>query len=167
VTVLLVIVALVLAVAAVVLASDRRAMVIGIGIGSALVVALMPPLLRFADSVITNHIASAGMSVVAGAFVDSIVEAVSWPLRVVAAVFLAIGVVGLVAGPRGQGFAAIGRRPAAALPLALGALLFLIVWIVVGPDAALIGLALVAAVLWIRGRPVIADRVPEVAGSAA
>ena len=59
------------------------------------------------------------------------------------------------------GRATLAGRPAAAsraaafLPMLFGAATFLVVWVVVGPDAALLALALVTAGAWITGRPLL------------
>lgn len=151
VTVLLVIVALALTAGAVFLAGDRRAMVVGIGIGTALAVALVPPLLRFADHAVSTLITAPGMSVVAGAFTDAVVDAISVPLRVVAAVCLGVALAGMLMGDvRGA-----WRSPGALLPLGIGGVAAFMIWFVVGPDAALIALALVTAGAWITGRPLL------------
>jgi hypothetical protein len=154
VTVLLDIVALALVAAAVWLAADRRAMLVRIGVGAAIAVAVVPPLLRFAEHAISTQVAAQDMAVVVGAFVDAVVEAVSWPLRAVAAVSLGVAIVGMLAGP--HGVRAMVQRPVAALPLLLGALAFVVVWVAIGPDLALIVLALVTAWIDIWGRPLAA-----------
>ena len=124
-------------------------MVIKIGIGAALLVAVLPPLLTLAEQVISSGLASPGMSVVATAFIDAIVDAVSWPLRIVAAVCLAAALGGMLAGAV---TGAAASRTAAFLPMLIGAAAFVVVWIVVGPDAALLTFALVAAAAWLTGR---------------
>jgi hypothetical protein len=148
-TLILIIAAILLTIIAVALAANRRAMVIKIGIAAALLVAVLPPLLRLADHSISSGLASPGTSIVAGAFIDAIVDAISWPLRVVAAVCLAAAFGGMLAGAV---TGAAANRPAAVLPMLIGAAAFLVVWVVVGPDAALLTLGLVAAGAWITGR---------------
>jgi hypothetical protein len=148
-TLILILAAILLTIVAVALAANRRAMVIKIGIAAALLVAVVPPLLRLTDHSISSGLASPGMSVVAGAFIDAIVDAVSWPLRVVAAVCLAAAFGGMLAGAV---TGAAASRAAAFLPMLIGAAAFLVVWTVVGPDAALLTFALVAAGAWITGR---------------
>ena len=149
---ILILAAVLLTLAAVAMAADRRAMVIRIGIVAGLLLALMAPLLRLADHAISGSIAAPGMGVVTGAVMDAIVEPVSWPLRVVAAVCLAAALVAMLAGAVTG--AATSRR-AAFLPMLFGAAAFLVVWVVVGPDAALLTLALVTAGAWITGRPLL------------
>ena len=146
---ILILAAVLLTIVAVLLAADRRAMIIKIGIVAALLVAVVPPLLRLADHSISGSIASPGMSMVATAFIDAIVDAVSWPLRIVAAVCLAAALGGMLAGAV---TGAAASRTAAFLPMLIGAAAFVVVWIVVGPDAALLTFALVAAAAWLTGR---------------
>jgi len=151
-TLILIIAAVLLTIMAVAMAVDRRAMVIKIGIGAALLVAVLPPLLTLAEQVISSGLASPGMSVVASAFIGAIVDAVSWPLRVVAAVCLATALGGMLAGAV---TGAAASRTAALMPTLIGAAAFLVVWVAVGPDAAVLTLALVAAGAWITGRPLL------------
>jgi len=151
-TLILIIAAVLLTIMAVAMAVDRRAMVIKIGIGAALLVAVLPPLLTLAEQVISSGLASPGMSVVASAFIGAIVDAVSWPLRVVAAVCLATALGGMLAGAV---TGAAASRTAALVPTLIGAAAFLVVWVAVGPDAAVLTLALVAAGAWITGRPLL------------
>lgn len=154
VTLVLIVVALALTAATVWLAADRRQTLVRVGIGAALIVGVVPPLLKLADAFVTSMIAAPGMAVVFGAFTEAIVDAVSWPLRVVAVVCLAVAIVGMLAGP--GGVRNIAGRPAALLGMALGAVAVIAVAAVVGPSAALIGLALVVAWAEISGRPLIA-----------
>ena len=151
-TLILISAAVLLTIMAVAMAVDRRAMVIKIGIGAALLVAVLPPLLTLAEQVISSGLASPGMSVVASAFIGAIVDAVSWPLRVVAAVCLATALGGMLAGAV---TGAAASRTAALVPTLIGAAAFLVVWVAVGPDAAVLTLALVAAGAWITGRPLL------------
>ena len=151
-TLILISAAVLLTIMAVAMAVDRRAMVIKIGIGAALLVAVLPPLLTLAEQVISSGLASPGMSVVASAFIGAIVDAVSWPLRVVAAVCLATALGGMLAGAV---TGAAASRTAALMPTLIGAAAFLVVWVAVGPDAAVLTLALVAAGAWITGRPLL------------
>ena len=151
-TLILILAAVLLTIAAVLLAADRRAMVVRIGIGAALLVAVMPPLFRLGDHLISGSLASPGMGVVVGAFIDAIVDAASWPLRVVAAVCLAVALAAMLAGAV---TGAAASRVAAFLPMLFGAAAFLVVWVVVGPDAAILAMALVTAGAWITGRPLL------------
>ncbi len=141
--------AIALVIAAVALAVDRRAIVVRIGIGAALLVAVVPPLLRFADPAISSGLASPGLSVVASALIDAIVDAVSWPLRIVAAVCLAAALVAMAG--------AAAKRSTVVLPGLVGVVVFIAVWVAVGPDAALLALGLVTAGAWITGRPRLAQ----------
>jgi len=165
----LVVAAVVLVVAAIALATDRRAAVIGIGIGGALLVGIVPPLLRFADQVVVNAIAPPGASVVTSAFLDAVIAAAAWPLRAVTAACLGVALIVMLAD-----LVMSGVRPATILaPTAIGALAFVAVWAVIGPDVALLGLALVAGGGWIVGRRRLGEGFagqaagPEASGAAA
>jgi hypothetical protein len=163
-TFILIVAALLLTVAAIALARDRRGMVVKIGVSAAFLIAVLPPLLRLADHAISGAVTAPGMSVVTSAFIDAVVDAVSWPLRAVAAACLAAAVVAMLAGAlAGPGT----RRVASFLPVAIGAVAFLVVWVAVGPDAALLALALVTAAAWITGRPLLAASATAVAQAPA
>jgi hypothetical protein len=141
---MLVLAAVGLTTASVALALDRPGTVIRIGIAAALAVGVVPPLLRLAEGAASASLAAPGMAVVAAAFLDAIVDAVSWPLRAVSAACLAAALAAFLAavvGPEG-----VRRRAdAVALLIAAG---FAAGWAVAGPDAALLGTAIVVAVLW-------------------
>jgi hypothetical protein len=136
------------AAAAVTLAVSRRRSTVRIGIGAAIIVALAPPLLALSEHIIVASISVPGMAIVASAFTGVLVDAVSWPLRGVAAACLAVALAGVLldAGSRA------GRRPNALLWLALGAAATTAVWTAAGPDATLLALALIIAGAWSAGR---------------
>ncbi len=136
--------ALGLTLAAVVIAVDRPATLIRIGLGAAFAMALVPPLLRLAEGAISASLAAPGMSVVAAAITDAIVGAVSWPLRAVAGACLAVAAAGMAA----LLWTAAGRRRTAALPVLAGALAAL-AWLAIGPDPALLATAVLLTGLWI------------------
>ncbi|MFN8631077.1 MAG: hypothetical protein U0838_12420 [Chloroflexota bacterium] len=148
----LIVAAIVLTLLAVAMAADRRAMIIRIGISAAILVAALPPLVRLAEHAVNAAITAPGMSVVTAAFLETIVDAVSWPLRIVAAGCLLAALVAMLAGAlSGPG----SKRAASFLPVIAGGVAFVVVAMVVGPDAALLAVALVAAGAWITGRPLL------------
>ena len=156
ITLLLIVAAVVLTVATVWLAADRLRAVILVGLAAGLVLALLPPLLRASDRLLVSMLASSDAQVIANALVGAIVEAVSWPLRVIALACLAVALAGMTGGPGMRGFRAIADRPSIAAPLAIGAIAFVAVWIVLGPNAAVLALALVVALAYASGRPIVA-----------
>jgi hypothetical protein len=156
ITLLLIVAAIVLTVAAVWLAADRLRAVVLIGIAAGLLLALIPPLLRVADQAIVSMLASADAKVLASALVGAVIEAVSWSLRVVALACLAVALLGMTGGPGMRGFRAIADRPSRAAPLAIGAVAFVAAWIVLGSNAAVLSLALVEVVVYASGRRIVA-----------
>ncbi len=151
---ILVVAAVGLTVASIALAVDRLGTVIRIGVVAALAVGVVPPLLRLAAGAAAVGLAAPGMAVVATAFLDSIVTALSWPLRAVSAACLVAALAALVAavvGLAGERRGA-GVRLRAAFVLLLPAAVFTTGWAAVGPDAALLATAMVIAVLWGRWR---------------
>ena len=156
ITVLLIVASIVLVLATVWLAADRLRAVVLIGIGAGLLLALLPPLLRIADRAIVSMLATPDAQVLASALVGAVVEAMASPLRVVALACLAVALVGMTGGPGMRGFRAIADRPSRAAPLVIGAIAFVAAWIVLGPNAAVLALALVVAVVYASGRHIVA-----------
>jgi hypothetical protein len=159
-TVLLVLGAIALVVTAVAVARDRRGMLVKIGIGAAVAVVVVPPLLRLADGAVANSLTAPGMSVVMSASTGSLIDALSWPLRVVSGVCLAVALGAMLAPSLG----AIVRRPSSAAPIVVAAVGFVAVWVVIGPDLALLLLGLLAAAAWIARQPLAVGAPVEPAG---
>ena len=148
-TVILVVAAIALVLSAVAVARDRRGMLVKIGIGAAIAVVVVPPFMRIADTAVANSLTSPGMSTVMAASTGSLIDALSWPLRVVSAACLAVALVAMLAPSLGT----IVRKPASAAPIVIAAVGFVAVWVVIGPDFALLALALLAAAAWIAHLP--------------
>lgn len=156
VSLLLVAVAATLAAIAVALAADRWAMAAGIGIGAAVAVAAMPPLLWIAEPALTTAIAVPGMAAAVGVFVGAVLDAVSGTLRGVAAACLGVSLAAMLSGVLGNGV----RGSVALVSIAIGAVAFAAGWSLVGPDAALLVLALVLAGAWALDRRAPAAPIP-------
>jgi len=137
----LIVVALLLSVIAVLAARDRLRAIVLIGLVSGLIVAVIPPLLHQGDRILVGNLAASNAQVIATAFTDSVIDAISWPLRWVALGCLGVALIGLtVAPPR-------------FLVLGVGAAVFVVGWVVIGTGAALLGLAVVdIAAYATRGR---------------
>ncbi len=130
--------------AAVALADDRRSVVIGVGVGAGILVALMPPLLRAAEGVTASAIAVPGMEAVVGLLVAAVVDEASWHLRAASAGCLAVAFAVLSVGT----LTGAVRLPVMSLALAAAALAFAAGWTLLGPDAALVAVALVIGAAW-------------------